>query len=392
MAALQRIGVLVQRGAVEMAEAMRVVGKMPGHPVEPHGDAFAMARFDQRGKILRRAEPAGRRIQAGRLIAPGAVERMFADGQKLDMREAEIPHIGRKLLGQFAIGQPFIVTLAPPRAEMDLVDRDRRAQGVQARRRGARAGQFGLVENDRGGLGTDLGGKRERIGFHRQMLAVRFDDIELVMIADAGLRNEQLPIADAAHAHRMTSSVPEIEIADDADALGVRRQHHEGHAVDAVERHRMRAELVVDPLMGAFAEQMEIEVAQDRRKAVGVVELDDIVAEAGAKLILCRAVRQRAGEQPGLMDLFQRRAFAVFADRLDISRFREERAHDFPVAFGVKAEIAERIGVAALDDRIGLGGKFGHAAASGCCERIRIIPVSGTRNQSGRCDSSYSTS
>ena len=70
MAALQRIGVFVERGAVEMAEAMRIVGKMPGHPVEQHADAFAMAGIDQRGKILRRAEPAGRRVQAGRLIAP----------------------------------------------------------------------------------------------------------------------------------------------------------------------------------------------------------------------------------------------------------------------------------------------------------------------------------
>src|SRR6185369_13610803 len=116
------------------------------------------------------------------------------------------------------------------------------------------------------------------------MLPVRFDDIELVVVANPGLRNEQLPIADAAHAHRMPPPVPEIEIADDADALCVRRQYHEGDAIDAVQRHRVRAELVVDSLMGAFAEQMEIEVAQDRRKAVGVVQLDDIVAEARTEL------------------------------------------------------------------------------------------------------------
>ena len=34
VAALHRIGVLVQRGAVEMAEAMRIVREMPGHPVQ----------------------------------------------------------------------------------------------------------------------------------------------------------------------------------------------------------------------------------------------------------------------------------------------------------------------------------------------------------------------
>src|SRR6202012_2062006 len=68
--ALQRIGVLVQRGAIEMAERMRVVGKMTGYPVQQYAEAFAMAGIDQRRKILRRAESAGRRVQACRLIAP----------------------------------------------------------------------------------------------------------------------------------------------------------------------------------------------------------------------------------------------------------------------------------------------------------------------------------
>ena len=126
--ALQRVGVLVERGAVEMAETMRVVGEMPGHPVQQHAEPFAMTGVDQRGKILRRAEPAGRRVQAGRLIAPRAVERMFADGQELDMGEAEIAGIARKLFGEIAVGQPLIVALAPPRAEMDFVDRHRRAR------------------------------------------------------------------------------------------------------------------------------------------------------------------------------------------------------------------------------------------------------------------------
>ena len=68
--ALERIGVLVKRGAVEAAEPVRIVREVAGHPVEQHADALAVAGIDQRGKILRRAETAGRRIQAGRLIAP----------------------------------------------------------------------------------------------------------------------------------------------------------------------------------------------------------------------------------------------------------------------------------------------------------------------------------
>ena len=58
------------------------------------------------------------------------------------------------------------------------------------------------------------------------------------------------------------------------------------------------------------------------------------------------------------MDADERRRFAVLADRLDIGGFRQERAHHIVVALGVKAEIAERVGVAAFHDRIGLRGKF----------------------------------
>ncbi|MFK4686340.1 hypothetical protein ABIF39_008097 [Bradyrhizobium diazoefficiens] len=280
--ALQRVGVLVERGAVEAAEPVRIVREVTGHPVEQHADAFAVAGVDQRGKIFRRAEPAGRCIEAGRLIAPGAVERVLADGEEFEMGEPHVAGIGRQLLGQLAVGEPFIVALAPPRAEMDLVDRHRRRQRIDAVRRRARPRQVRLVEHDGGRLRTHLARERHRIGFQRQLMAVRPDHVELVVIAPLGVRDEQFPIAAAAHPHRMAPRIPEIEIADDRHAPRIRRQHHEADAVDAVERHRVRAELVIEALMGAFAEQIEVEIGQDRRKAVGVLELDDAVAEFGA--------------------------------------------------------------------------------------------------------------
>ena len=146
----------------------------------------------------------------------------------------------------------------------------------------------------------------------------------------------------------------------------------------------MRAKLVVDPLMGAFAQQIQVEVRQHRRKPVGVVEIDDMVAEAGPQLVALRSVRHRAGEQAGIVDAGKRRRFPVLADGLDIGGLRQERAHDMMVALGVKSEIAERVGVAAFHDRIGLRGKFRHEASLLCSDRIRSAPVSGTRSQSGR--------
>src|SRR3954471_9267185 len=109
-----------------------------------------MAGVDQRAKILRRTKPAGRRIQAGRLIAPGAVERVFVDGKKFDVGKTEIAHITRQLLRQVSISQPLVVVLAPPRTEMHLIDRHWRAKRVDIGGRGAGVRQVWFVAEEGG--------------------------------------------------------------------------------------------------------------------------------------------------------------------------------------------------------------------------------------------------
>jgi hypothetical protein len=58
----------------------------------------------------------------------------------------------------------------------------------------------------------------------------------------------------------------------------------------------------------------------------------------------------------------------------------------------VRAEVAEWIGMTTLDDRVGFRRERTHCAASSECERMRQVPASGTRSQSGRSASSYSIS
>src|SRR3546814_19066776 len=82
---------------------------------------------DQRPELFRRAETAGRRIKAGRLVAPGAVERMLGHRQKLDMGEAHLLDIGHETLRHLAVAEEAVSFLrhAHPRSEMDLVYGDR---------------------------------------------------------------------------------------------------------------------------------------------------------------------------------------------------------------------------------------------------------------------------
>ena len=88
--AAARIGVLVERGAVEARQRESIGREVRRHPVEDHADAGPMKGIDQRAQIVRRAEASGGGEIAGGLVAPGFVQRMLGDRQQLDMREAEI--------------------------------------------------------------------------------------------------------------------------------------------------------------------------------------------------------------------------------------------------------------------------------------------------------------
>ena len=70
MVTFARVGVFVQRGAVEFGQAVVVGWEMADHPVENNADAFIVRGFNQCAQFFRRTETAGRRIQTGCLIAP----------------------------------------------------------------------------------------------------------------------------------------------------------------------------------------------------------------------------------------------------------------------------------------------------------------------------------
>src|SRR5258705_12606380 len=199
------------------------------------------------------------------------------------------------------------------------------------------------------------------------------------MIAGLGVRNEQLPIADPAHAHRLAPWIPGVAVTTPPGSPRIGREHDEDHAGYAIQRHRMRAKLVVDSLMGAFAQKIQVEVAQNRRKPVGVVEFDHGLAETGAQLVAPGAVRKRAGKQAGVMNALQRRRFAMFADRLDVRRLGQERAHHRLVALFVEAEIMKWVGVAVLRNTRSLCREIGHEASVWCGYSICSRSINATR-------------
>jgi hypothetical protein len=70
MLAALRVGVLVERGAIEPAQG-EVVGREVGrHPVHQHSDPGVVQRIHHGREVVGVAESGGRRVVAGHLVAP----------------------------------------------------------------------------------------------------------------------------------------------------------------------------------------------------------------------------------------------------------------------------------------------------------------------------------
>ena len=107
---------------------------------------------------------------------------------------------------------------------------------------------------------------------------------------------------------------------------------------------------------------------------------------------MLRAVAQATLEQAGIVDALQIAFVTLLVDDRHPFRIGKENTDYGCAVLDVRAEIAERIGMATLNDRVGFRRERRHGAASSERERMRQVPASGTRNQSGRCASSYSIS
>ena len=91
--AAPRVGVLVQRRAVEAGQRPLVLREVRGHPVDDDADAGLVQRVDQVAEVVGGAEARRRRVVRRDLVAPGAAERVLGDRHQLDVGEAQVLHV-----------------------------------------------------------------------------------------------------------------------------------------------------------------------------------------------------------------------------------------------------------------------------------------------------------
>src|SRR5262249_37121305 len=113
---------------------------------------------------------------------------------------------------------------------------------------------------------------------------------------------------------------------------------------------------------------------------------------ARAQAVVSRPIGPTTLEETGIMDALKLAFVTLLVDDGDRLGIREEDANDGRVVFDMRAEVAERIRMPPLDNGIGFRRERAHRDAPSERERMRQVPASGTRSQSGRCASSYSIS
>ncbi len=304
------------------------------------------------------------------------------------MGEAHVADVLREQRRDLGVGQHRVALAAPPRSEMDLVDRDRLAARVGAALRGPRP--VGPVVrdragDDRAGAGRGLLAERHRVGLERQDLAVGAHDLELVELALGHGRHEQLPQPRAeAAAHRVAAAVPGVEMPHHRHAPRVRRPDREGRALDALVRQGTRAELGPELLVAALGDQVLVGLAQHGAEAVGVVAGPAVLARPAGEAVVDRAagLREREVEHAlGVDALHRAQRLARRVGHVDLARVGCEHGQVVARIRGLQAQHAERVGQAAADDgleRLVVGAA--HRASSSTCS----IPRSGTSIQAGR--------
>ncbi len=192
---------------------------------------------------------------------------MLHDRQQLHMGIAHLFYIRGKHRSQLPIGIKLPAVLAvslrlSPASEMHLIDQ----QGLLfiicsssfLQPFFIRPGKIRQVGNDRSGIRPKLCRICIRIRLqHRQSLF----GLDLVFVAGTRCHTRNKKLVDPGFLsfdHRMTTAVPQVEIADHADTRGIRRPDGKIGSFDPVQYHRMRTHFFIDRIMNAFSKFFQV--------------------------------------------------------------------------------------------------------------------------------------
>ncbi len=285
------VGVLEEVGAVEKGKAVGIAWEVGGDPVEDDADALLVHVVHEGHEVLGGAVTGGGGEKPYHLIAPGAVEGVLHDGQKLHVGLAQVFDVARELLGELPVAQKAVPLLRdpPPGAGVDLVDGPGGLQGVVAvalRHPAPVLPWVAQVPDHRGGLGGLLPAEGEGIPLVHLVAAVAGDDAVFVKRPVAEARHKSLPDPRAVlpDPQGVAFGVPAVEVPHHRDPLGIGGPHGKEHPRLSPRIQDVGAKLLVEPKMGPLLEEVDVVVGEEA----------DVVPDVHASSILSNLPCMRA--------------------------------------------------------------------------------------------------
>ena len=269
--ALFRVLVFIERRAIKARHAEGISREMRRHPIQQQAKAMVMAGVNEQAKLRRVAKaPAGGKKAQG-LVAPRAIERMLADGQQFDVREAQPGHVSGQAVGQLLPSGEAAVPPLAPALGMHFVNADGRIAPIGFGTPGRQLALGGQAGHHTGGFGAHFCRGGIGVGLEGQQSPVRALDLVLVEIARLHVGDEQLPHAGVvSQAHDVAPPIPAVERPHHGDPLRIGRPDGKARARSTFQAHGVCAKDFVHSHFVPVAQAAHVVVAQAGAKGVGV--------------------------------------------------------------------------------------------------------------------------
>ena len=277
MGSLSRVKMLVQTRSVKRRKSEGIAREVCRYPVENNTNVVLVHRIHKIAEVIRRSVSCSRCVIACYLITPGFIERMLHHRHQLNMGVAELFHIRSQHRSDLAVVIKFTAIVRFfPGAKMHFINRNRRfvalCDTTLLHPVLILPGIFSKINHNTRIVRTQLCCIRVWIRFQIRQTALCLNFI-FIDVARANTGDKELVDSGLQKIHLICSSVPVIEVSDNADTDRIRCPDCEVNTADAVNFDRVCTQLLIDRITDAVFKLFLFLLGELHRIGVRIVML-----------------------------------------------------------------------------------------------------------------------
>ena len=277
MGSLSWIEMLVQACTVKSRKSESITWEVCRYPVENDTNVILMHRIHKIAEVIRRSVSCCRCIIARYLITPGFIERMLHHRHQLNMGVAELFHIRSQHRSDLTVVIKFTAIVRFfPGAKMHFINRNRRfvalCDTTLLHPVLILPGIFSKINHNTRIVRTQLCCIRVWIRFQIRQTALCLNFI-FIDVARANTGDKDFVDPGLQKIHLICSSVPVIEVSDNADTDRIRCPDCEVNTTDAVDFYRVCTQLLIDGIADAVFKLFLFLLGELHRIGVRIVML-----------------------------------------------------------------------------------------------------------------------